>query len=372
MNTSDKRNFLKLLSSTFLVGASAAAMTTAVFAAGGGDGPIKVTYIYNYSAIDGGWNEGFYNSQEALKAEFGDDVEITYKENVPEGPQSLRVIESAIQDGANVLVNSSFGYGATFDTLAEKYPDVAFLAAQWASKQPNVVGFDNAPEDGAYIAGIAAGYIVDQGATIGWVDAFPAPYDLRTLNGFALGVMRSNPTATVQVVFTNNWSDSNAYSQAARSLINSGAQFLATSIGNPSIPEVGESLGVPTFATGPNMGAVAPTHLVTSNQYVWAPSLIKAVHAIQNNELENDYIYSRLADGGIVLSPWGGAYDELSDEAKADVQAEYERVKGGGDVFVGPLEDKEGNLVLEDGVAMTKEQLVSVNFVLPNVVGGGF
>ncbi len=339
------------------------------------DEPLKVTYFYNFSAVDGGWNEAFLKSQDYLKEKFGDRIEVDYKENVPEGPQVRRIVESAIQNGTDVVVSTTYGYGETLLKMAADHKDVYFIASQWDNpgNLNNLVGFVNAPEDGAYIAGVAAGHIVEQGAKVGWVDAFPIPYDIRTINGFALGLAHSNPTATIQVVFTNNWSDRNLQARATRSLIDAGSEMIGTSIGGPAIAEAAESAGVPVVTSSLDVRAYAPDHLVTTYEYVWGPAIEAVLNSIFDDSFSTDFLYAGMSMGAVDVSPWGGAYNALSDEAKADIQAEYDRIRNGdGVVFTGPLTDKNGNQVLAEGEIMPVAKLRSMDFVLPNVNGVDF
>jgi basic membrane protein A len=354
--------------------AGALAMTAITAGAGTADEPLRITYIYNYSAIDGGWAESFYNSQAYLADRFGGRVEVDYRENVPEGPQSRRIIEAAIQNGSDVIISICYGFGETMLQVAQGNPDVHFIVSQWDNpgNLDNVVGFENAPEEGAYVAGVAAGHIIEQGGLVGWVDAFPIPYDIRTINGFALGLAHANPDATMQVVFTNDWADRNLQARAARSLVTAGAKFIGTSVTGPATAEVAESAGLPVVTPALNGRQYAPTQLVTSYEYLWGPAIASIVESILNDSFSTEFVYADMSMGAVDMSPWGGAYDALSDEAKADIQAEYDRIRGGADLFVGPLSDSKGNAVLAAGEAMTVGALRGMNFVLPNVKGVDF
>lgn len=360
--------------------ASAAALAVAMPVLSGApvlaasDEPLKVTYFYNFSAVDGGWNEAFLRSQDYLKEKFGDRVEVEYKENVPEGPQVRRIVESAIQNGTDVVVSTTYGYGETMLKMAEAHKDVHFIVSQWDNpgNLDNFVGFVNAPEDGAYVAGVAAGHIVEPGAQIGWVDAFPIPYDIRTINGFALGVAHSNPTATIQVVFTNDWSDRNLQARATRSLIDAGSTMIGTSIGGPAIAEAAESAGIPVVTSSLDVRDYAPNHLVTTYEYVWGPAIEIVLNSIFEDSFSTDFLYANMSMGAVDVSPWGGAYNALSDDAKADIQAEYDRIRGGAAVFTGPLSDKAGNQVLAEGEVMPLAKLRGMDFVVSNVNGVEF
>ena len=370
-----RRALLRNIATTAAIALALPALTSAPVLAAENDDPLKVTYFYNFSAVDGGWNEAFLKSQNYLKEKFGDRIEVDYKENVPEGPQVRRIVESAIQNGTDVVVSTTYGFGETLLKMAPDHKEVHFIASQWDNPGDldNLVGFVNAPEDGAYIAGVAAGHIVDEGAQIGWVDAFPIPYDIRTINGFALGVSHSNPTATIQVVFTNDWSDRNLQARATRSLIDAGSSMIGTSIGGPAIAEAAESAGIPVVTSSLDVRAYAPNQLVTTYEYVWGPAIETVLNSIFDSTFKTDFLYAGMSMGAVDVSPWGGAYNTLSDDAKSDIQAEYDRIRNGnGVVFSGPLTDKNGNQVLAEGEIMPVAKLRSMDFVLPNVNGVDF
>jgi len=336
---------------------------------------LNVTMIMSGKARDGGWNQTFDDAANALKKTFGDKITIDRKESVPEGPQATRVIESAIQNGSNVIISNSYGFGDPMLKAAAKHKDVYFIASQWDNPGDldNFVGFVNAPEDGAYVGGVAAGHIIEPGGTVGWVDAFPIPYDIRTINGFALGLAHSNPEATVQVVFTNDWADTNLQARAARSLISAGADFISTSLPGLATAEVAESSKVPFIAAAVDGSVYAPTMTVTSFMYRWEGALELILQSILDGKFDTSFKYGSMAIGAVDMGPWGGAYDDLSDEAKADIKAEYDRIRGGkGSVFTGPLTDKDGKEVLADGAVMSIGDLRGMAFVLPNVNGVEF
>ena len=77
-----------------------------------------------------------------------------------------------------------------------------------------------------------------------------------------------------------------------------------------------------------------------------------------------------MSDGVITLTDWGPLYDNLSDDAKADVAAEIERISSAPlSVFVGPLVDINGNLVVAEGESLDVGALRSMAWVMPNVDG---
>src|SRR4051794_23418291 len=60
---------------------------------GGSSGATKAAWIYVGPINDGGWTQSHDAGRKYVEEQLGDKVETTYKENVPEGPETLQVIE---------------------------------------------------------------------------------------------------------------------------------------------------------------------------------------------------------------------------------------------------------------------------------------
>src|SRR5262249_4858293 len=93
--------------------ATAALMAVAAtFAAGPalGQGKAKVSFVYVGPIGDHGWSYQHHQGLLAIKKEFGDRVETSYVENVPEGPDAERVIDQLAATGSNMIFTTSFGF----------------------------------------------------------------------------------------------------------------------------------------------------------------------------------------------------------------------------------------------------------------------
>ncbi len=333
---------------------------------------MQVLFLYSGAANDGGWTQAFDIARQEIEGIFGDRIETTFKENLFGADLISQVIEQGILDGAHVIIGTSFEQGEPMLAAAVENPDVYFIASQWNNPGDldNFAGYVNAPEDGSYIMGVIAGHMIDPGDTVGWVDAFAIPYDIRTINGFAIGLAHSNPTATLSTVFTNDWVDANLFGQAARSLVDSGVTFLSTSVGSATIGEVAESAGIPFGGVQLDASRFAPGVTVSTSEYTWAPMIEGYLTSIFDGNFDTSFSYQGMSDGVVTLTDWGPLYDNLSDEAKADVEAELARVSSApGSVFVGPLEDIDGNLIVPAGETLGVDDLRSMAWVMPNVEG---
>lgn len=61
--------------------------------------------------------------------------------------------------GNKVIVGTSFGYQDFELKVARDYPDITFLTATGYKKAKNFGVYDNRMYQGAYLAGVAAGYV---------------------------------------------------------------------------------------------------------------------------------------------------------------------------------------------------------------------
>ena len=336
------------------------------------DEPLEILFLYSSVARDGGWTQTFDNARLGLEEKYGDRITTTFKESLWGADVITSVIETAILEGIDVIVGTSFEQGEPMIAAAYENPDVFFVASQWDNPGDldNFAGYVNAPEDGAYISGVMAGLMTEQGDDIGWVDAFAIPYDIRTINGFAIGLQMTNPTATLKVIFTNDWVDTNLMGQAARSLVDSGVTFMATSLPSPAIGEVVEDAQIPYAGVQVDASTYAPTATVVTAEYDWGPQIDRYIQSIFDGNFDTGFSYLSMDDGAITFTEWGPLYDTLSDDEKAIVEGEIERIaSGAGQVFTGPLSDIHGNQILADGEVMGVDGLRSMAWVMPNVEG---
>ena len=69
----------------------------------------KVGFILNGTVDDNSWGESHYIGMEKSAEEL--NLNVIYRENVPEDDSSRDVMEELIKDGCKILICNSFGYG---------------------------------------------------------------------------------------------------------------------------------------------------------------------------------------------------------------------------------------------------------------------
>ena len=331
--------------------------------------PLKVALVYNAPVTDQGWNNAWDVARASLEQEYGDKVKFTWKENVPDGPQSGKVMKQLIDDGNNVIVSTSFGYQQEALKLAAANPKVTFLQVTALKTAENLAGFDFNGPDGYYIAGMAAAAAA-KGDTLGFVGAFPIPSNLSDINAYALGAQKVNPKARVRVVWTNDWVDLTKAQNAAQGLVNSGAGALAHITSGPGTAPVAKNTNTPWIGFEVDQSSRAPDQYVTSILLNWAPYLKSQIDEILAGTWKTGYVVSGVKEGVVVPDQWGSVFNALPADKQQLVKDAVSGLKDGSvSVFAGPIKDQKGKVIVADGQVADPAAIAGTNYFVAGVDG---
>ena len=308
--------------------------------------PVVAGWIYVGSANDAGWTQQHDLGRQAVQQAYGDKVKTIFKENVPEGPQVTQVINELINEGANVIYATSFGFQPAMVEGAKQHPNVFFAQATGTAMDKNLSEYFGAGEDGDYLAGMAAGYATKNGK-IGYVAPYAIPEVIREIDAYTMGARFAHPGATVQVVWTNSWFDPAKERQAAQSLVGSGVDVLGDGVDDPTVGQVAQSNGLKWTGYDSDQNSFAPKAFLTATVYNWGPYYVKSVKAVMDGTWKSDFYYGSMADGMITMAPFG---QSVSDQAKAQIQSREAEIKAGTfNPFTGPITKQDGTIGLQAG-----------------------
>lgn len=323
------------------------------------DDPLKVAFVHVGPVSDKGWSWAHDQGAQALKAEFGDGVEITTLESIPEGSDSQRVFEDLAADGHTLIFGTSFGYMEPMLAAAENYPDVVFMHATGFMSSENMGNYFGAAEEGRYLSGMAAGAATETNK-IGYVAAFPIPEVLRGINAFTLGAQEINPDVEVQVVWTSTWFDPPKEATAAESLLAAGADVIAMHQDSAAPGQAADAVGAKWVGYNTDMTEFAPDAWLTAAIWDWAPYYIATARAVIDGTWETAAYYGNMADGMVDIAPYGDSVDEatrtLIDERKGQI------IDGSFSIFPDPITN-------QDGASQPLGDIFIMDFFVQGVVG---
>lgn len=331
------------------------------------DEPFKVALVYVAPIGDLGWTFMHEAGRLALEEEYGDGIETAFVENVPEGPDSERVIRQFAQQGYDVIITTSFGYMDPTITVAGEFPDIQFVhisGFKTADNSSTVFGRMYQPR---YLSGLVAGEATESNI-IGYVAAFPIPEVLRGINAFTIGVRETNPDAEVRVVWTNTWFGPPQEKEAADALIAAGADVIAqhqdTTEPQKAAADAG---GVSISYNSPILDIVGET-VLTGPIWDWGTKYLSIVQEVMDGTYDGDeQFWGGLDDGIVSLAPFS---ELVSEETIVLVEERREAiVSGEWDVFCGPITGANGNLVVEEGNCLADGEMLGMSFFVEGVVG---
>ena len=156
----------------------------------------KVGFVLNGKVNDNSWGESHYNGMQISAKEL--NLDVIYKEDVPENENCKETIESLIEEGCKIIICNSFGFGEWELECAKKYPEVYFFHATGVEELDNLSTYFGRIYQMRYLSGIVAGMQTETNE-IGYVAAFPIAEVNRGINAFTRGVQLVNPDAKVYV-----------------------------------------------------------------------------------------------------------------------------------------------------------------------------
>jgi basic membrane lipoprotein Med (substrate-binding protein (PBP1-ABC) superfamily) len=340
-------------------------LTTAVSARPAQE-PFKVAWIYVGPHNDNGWSQAHDKSRLAVQKAFGSKVKTTYKELVPEGPQTCQVIESLIRDGNKMIFSTSFGFQACVVTEAKKHPDVLFEQATGTAQSKNLAEYFGAGEDSIYLSGMAAGAATKKGL-IGYIVPFPIPEVIRHANAFALGAQATHPGARVRLVWTHNWVSPSLEQKAAESLVAAGVDVLGQNVDTPTAGQYAETKKIPWVGYDSNAQKFAPTSWLTAAVYDWGVYTVPRVKAAMNGTWKTGFYYGNIKDGFTDIAPYG---KRVTAKTRAAIKAKRAAlVSGKFYEFTGPLYDQSGKLRVPKGKRMTLSEILGMSWLVKGVIG---
>jgi len=335
---------------------------------------VKVGFVYLTTPGDHGWTYAHEVGRQQVEKHFGDKVETTYVENVPEGPDSARVIRELAKKGNDIIFTTSFGYMDHTLKVAKEFPNVKFEHITGYKRSPNMATGNIRFYEGRYVQGIVAG-MMTKSNKIGYIASFPIPEVIQGINAFGLGLRSVNPKAEVSVIWVNSWYDPVKEADAAKVHIAEGADILAQHTDSPAMLQTAEKAGVYGFGQSSDMKAFAPKAQLFSSVNNWGPYYIEKIQQLMDGKWNTgegpDHwagnVWAGMALDYLVLSPFENM---PADVAAAAAKAAADIKSGKNKIFTGPIKDNTGKERVPAGKTLNDGELfTTLDYYVDGVKG---
>lgn len=324
----------------------------------------KVGFVYVGPIGDHGWT--YQHDQSRLAVEKALGVTTTFVESVPEGADAERVITQLAAAGNDMIFTTSFGYMNPTLKVAKRFPKIKFEHATGYKRSDNVTTYSARFYEGRAILGTIAGKM-SKSNTIGYIGSFPIPEVIRGINAFTLAARKVNPEIKVKVIWVNSWFDPGKEGDAAKTLIDQGADIISQHTDSPAPLQVAEKRGVFAFGQASDMKAFAPKAQLTSIIDNWDRYYIERVKAMMDGTWKPADTWGGIDSGMVEMAPYGDAVPE-------DVRAMAEKIKAGTldgsfHAFTGPIKNQAGEVMVKEGEVMSDADLSKLNWYVEGVEG---
>jgi simple sugar transport system substrate-binding protein len=359
--TFDRRTFLKATAASLVTTGSTARIAHAAGA--------TIGIVYVGPRDDFGWNQAHAVAAKALKTIPG--VTVVEEENVPETDACSKAMESMVNlDGANIILGTSFGYFAPFMIdLSKKYAKVQFrhAAPLWTPALPmNLGSYFGYLNQAHYVDGVAAGLSTTSNK-LGFVAAKPIASVLSNINSFMLGAKSTNPNASVQVIFTGDWSLPVREAEATNALVDAGNDVITCHVDSPKVViSTAEKRGVKTCGHNASQAPLAPKGFITGAEYKWI-----TIYKGYATDLTAGKTLPNMVSGGyeadmVQNTPFGAGASDAAQKAATAAIADLKNKKP---IYVGPLKDNKGNVVISKTYDNLDPFLDKMDYLLNGVQG---
>jgi simple sugar transport system substrate-binding protein len=329
-------------------------------------GPLKVAFVYIGPVGDAGWTYAHDKARKAIEADFGDKIQTTFVEKVPEGADAERVFRDLASQGNKLIFGTTFGYMEPMLKVAKDFPDVKFEHATGYKTAANMAIYDARTYQGAYLAGILAGKTTKTNK-LGVVASFPIPEVIRNINAFTLGAQSVNPEVTSRAVWVSSWFDPAKERDAAMTMIGQGVDVLIQNTDSPATLQAAEEKGVHAFGWDSDMSAFGSKAHLASAVINWEPYYKKSVQSVLDGSWKSGATWWGVKENAINVANVNPAVPDEAKKAMEDKKAQL--AEGKAAVFAGPLMDQSGKEVLPAGKEADDAMLRSMNFYVKGVEG---
>ncbi len=344
--------------------AAVLALAAATFGGAHAADKLKVGFVYVGPIGDLGYTYQHELGRRALQKALGDKVQTTYLENVNEGPDAERAIEQLARAGNKLIFTTSFGFMDATVKVAARYPNVFFEHATGYKRAKNLATYAARFYEGRYIQGQIAAKMSKTGI-IGYIVSFPIPEVVSGINATMLGAQSVNPKIKFKIIWVNSWFNPPKEADAAKTLIDQGADILTQHTDSPAAMEIAEQRGIHAFGQSSDMIKFGPHAQLTANTDYWGGYYIKRAQAVLNGTWKSEDTWGGIDTGMVVMAP----YTNMPDDVKKMAMATEAAIKSHAlHPFKCPIVDQDGKTVpCQGGTHLADGQILSMNFYVKGI-----
>ncbi|MDR3641167.1 MAG: BMP family ABC transporter substrate-binding protein [Humidesulfovibrio sp.] len=348
-------------------------LTTAAQPAWAAAKKTRVAFVLLESINDQGWTTAHHDGIEYMKKSLGNQVEVSYTENVLSPTDAERVIRNYARQGYDIIFGTTFSHMQPMYKVAAEFPNVKFMNCSGFKTRPNMGTYMVRVEQGEYLAGYMAGLMGFK--DVGTVATQPIPEVVRGINAFTLGLERGltesktkfDPNKVNTIVWLKSWRDAVNETTLAEVLVAQKHDLIRQMADTSDSSKAACLKGVPAVGYGTDAAKYGASCALTSTIFQWGPVYTDIVKQVMAGTWKSEQIFSGFEGGGVGLASFGKAVPKA---VAAKVLALKAKMAKGDDMsFVGPIVDQAGVERVKKGQKLPDQELLAMRWFVKGVFG---
>ena len=321
---------------------------------------LKAAFIYDIAPEKSGWVSDHEMGRKHAQTVLGDKVDTSVylceKQSVAE------TLEKAIADGNTLIFTISPRMLDDSLRAAVKYPDVIVMNCSLNTSHRYVRTYYTRMYEVKFILGVLAGSLTQSGR-LGYVCDYPIYGQIAGINAFALGAQMANPRAKVFL----EWSSVKGAKEAALSLSRQHIHIISSQDTARYSQDDRRSFGLSHIGHD-------KTDLLAVPVWKWGVYYEKILRSTLDKTIKSEYINTARAlnyywgmSAGVVDVEYAPALP-LASRRYADF-FRSSLISGVGKPFLTPFYIQSGEIIGSRQSELTLEQIISMDYLVDNVVG---
>lgn len=323
---------------------------------------LKVAFIHQLDTERSGWAKSHEEGRQYLEAVMDGAVTTTSYFNADTAEQVEAALESAIEDGAQVVFTTTPQQGRATLKAAVKYPKVRFLNCAVNVPYSSIRSYYCRMYEGKFVTGAIAGAIAADDE-IGYIASYPIYGEIASINAFALGAQLTNPRAKIHL----RWSCSER--APAGEFIKEGIRVIS----NREVPSQNETyLNFCNYGTY-QVGDDAVLTPLGAPCWNWGKLYEHVIRSILSGAWDGD------KDNLQAVNYWWGMdndvvdiqlSEQLPDGVKTMAGILIQQLKAGElDPFAREITTQDGTVINDGSRSLTADEILRMDYLCHNVQG---
>lgn len=336
---------------------------------------LRISFAYPGILRESKWSKAHEKGRLHIQKVFGDKIETTYEDNIPEGIEASEKLNELAGKSDIIFATSPAFMNAALKTSLE-YPGAKILNCSEYQPFKHVSTYFGRLYEARFLIGIIAGSLTKSGI-VGYVGNYPARGILSGINAFALGVRMVNPRADIIIKWSRNSFSKESSNDINRSLLNEGADIICHQNTFVTQRYTGD-YGLYSVKENYDKGKLPPFEYIATPVWNWGIFYEKIIGYLLSGTIRN--ISDMVSGGAKPASFWWGLDTGIVDicYAKKHVPLETHKLvslfrkliaENSYNIFQGPLFDNKGLERIPPDMSADSHSIITMDWYVNGLKG---